>query len=164
MRISCVLLTLFVGAVAPLPLHAQATPMDLSQLAAMQASAMQQNKPAEFVLQHRIDLGLAASQVTALEVLVVAQRDSARTRLARMADRMRANPVNAALVAAVGWSGPVDDAAVRDALCQQSAAQLELILGLAWDRRAVASVLTPTQVAQLPRIQADELTKAIRRP
>lgn len=38
------------------------------------------------------------------------------------------------------------------------------MLGLALERRAVASVLTPTQVAQLPRLQTDDLMKALRRP
>jgi hypothetical protein len=43
-------------------------------------------------------------------------------------------------------------------------AHAKRVLGLAADRRAVASVLTPGQVAQLPRIQADDLMKALKQP
>lgn len=163
MRISLLLFTLLVGGAVPTPLLCQVE-VDPQQRAAMQAQAEQQTKPAEFVLQHRADLDLTAPQIAALETLVVAQRDSARARQARMADRMRTRSTNPALAAAVGWTGPVDEAAVRDALCQQSAFQVEVMLGLAADRRSVASVLTPVQVAQLPRIQMDDLMKAVKRP
>ena len=164
MRISFVLFTMLMGVAMPSPLLAQATQPDPQQIADMQARAAQQMKPAEFVLQYRTDLGLTAPQVAALELLAVAQRDSARARQAHAVDRMRANSTNPALAAAVSWSGPVDEAALRDAMCRQSAAQSESMLGLAADRRAVASVLTPGQVAQLPRIQADDLMKALKQP
>ncbi len=164
MRIPLVLFTLLVGVVVPTPLLSQVTPPDAPQRAAMQAQAEQQLRPAEFVLQHRTDLALTAPQVATLEALAIVQRDSARVRQARIVDRMRTNATSSALAAAVSWSGPVDEAAVRDALCQQSSVQLEITLGLAADRRAVASALTPDQVARLPRIQSDDLMKALKRP
>ena len=87
MRISDVLFTMLMGVAMPSPLLAQATQPDPQQIADMQARAAQQMKPAEFVLQYRTDLGLTAPQVAALELLAVAQRDSARARQARARDR-----------------------------------------------------------------------------
>lgn len=164
MRIPFVLFTVLAGVAVPPPLLSQGPPLDPQQRAAMQAQAEQQTRPAEFVLLHRTDLELTASQVATLETLALVQRDSARARQARAVDRMRTTSTNSALAAAVSWDGPVDEAAVRDALCQQSAVQVEVMLGLAADRRAVASVLTPVQVARLPRIQSDDLMKAWKRP
>jgi hypothetical protein len=163
MRISFVLFTVLVSVAVPPSLLSQVTQLDSQQRAAMQAQAEQQIRPAEFVLQHRTDLALTAPQVATLEALAVVQRDSARARQTRAVDRMRTSSTNPALAAAVSWSGPLDEAAVREALCQQSAFQVEIMLGLASDRRAVASVLTPVQVAQLPRIQTDDLMKVLKR-
>lgn len=159
-----VLFTVLIGVTVPFPMLAQAPQLDPQQRAAMQESAMQQNKPAEFVLQHRTDLSLTEQQVAKLEVLAEAQRDSARVRQTRVVERMRTNPPSRAFVAAVGWSGSVDEAELREALCQQSATQVEMMLGIARDRQAVASVLTPVQVEQLPRLQTGDMMKALGRP
>lgn len=163
MRTVCAKLTVLLVAAAPTSLHAQMPQIDAQQRAAVMAAASQQAKPAEFVLQHRTDLSLTERQVASLEVLAEAQRDSARVRQARTVERMRTNPENPALAAAVSWSGPVDEAAVREALCRQSSTQVEFMMGMAWDRRAVAGVLTPDQVSQLPRLQIGDMIKA-RRP
>ncbi len=159
-----VLFTVLIGVTVPFPMLAQAPQLDPQRRAALQESAMQQNKPAEFVLQHRTDLSLTEQQVATLEVLAEAQRDSARVRQTRMTERMRTNPPRSAIVAAAGWSGSVDEAELREALCEQSAAQMDLLLGVAQDRRAVASVLTAVQVEQLPRLQTGDMMKALGRP
>lgn len=163
MRILSVLFTVLLCIAVPFPVAAQVT-LDPEQQAAMQAAAMQQSRPAEFVLTHRTELGLTAPQVATLETLVVAQRDSARARQMRAMERIRTYAANPALAAAVSWSGPVDAAALRDAMCQQTTSQVEVVLGIASDRRVVASVLTPAQVAQLPRMQSEDMQKAMRRP
>ena len=77
---------------------------------------------------------------------------------------MQAAPPSSGMLAAAGWSGEVDEAALRTALCQQSTNQVELLLGLAWDRRAVAAVLTNAQVTRLPELQMGDVMRAIKRP
>jgi hypothetical protein len=152
-------------AIIPITARAQARPqLDSGQMAALMASAAQMNKPAAFVLLHRADLALTAEQVSSLEALVVAQRDSTVARQSRLVSLTQSNPPSSAMVAAGSWSGELDERALREALCQSSANQAELLLGLARDRRATAAVLTPAQVAQLPALQANDMMKAIKRP
>ena len=149
----------------PVTAQAQAIPLpDSAQMAAMMANAMQMNKPAAFVLQHRIDLALSAEQVSSLEALVVAQRDSMVARQTRIANSTRATPPSSAMLAVGSWKGEIDERGLRDATCQSSANQAELLIGLAGDRRATAAVLTPEQVARLPRLEANDMMKAMRRP
>ena len=164
-RILTSVVALFLGVTIPLTVRGQVSaPFDSVQRAAMMASAMQMKKPAEFVLQHRVELALSAAQVSRLEALAVAQGDSMVARQARLVGQMQANPPSSAMLAAAGWAGEVDERALRDALCQWSANQAETMLGLARDRRAAAAVLTPAQTARLPQLQTDDLLKAIKRP
>ena len=163
MRIPYLLLASVVSVAVPCAVRAQVPTLDSARRAAMLASAMQMNKPAEFVLQHRTELALTAPQVSTLETLVAALRDSATVRQARGVHRLQANPPGAAMMAAMTWSGPVDESALREELCRQSANQVGTLLGLAQDRRAVAAVLTPAQVAQLPQLQTSDLLSAVKR-
>lgn len=164
MRKSMFVASLLAGLTMPLPVRAQErAPLDSAQQAAMRAAAMQINKPAEFVLLLRADLGLTTAQVAALEPLVLAQRDSAAARQARVVSRTLANYSSGALLVAGSWTGEIDESALRDAMCQQGIGSLDVMLGLARDRRAVAALLTAEQVEQLPLLQAFYLTNA-RRP
>ena len=163
MRRPWVLLATFFSGAMPCAARAQVPALDSTQRAAMLATATQMNKPAEFVLQHRTELALTAPQVSTLETLVAALRDSATVRQARGVHRLQANPPGAAMMATMAWSGPVDESALREELCRQSANQVDMLLGLAQDRRAVAAVLTPAQVAQLPQLQTSDLLSAVKR-
>jgi hypothetical protein len=165
MRTVLTSMALLLGVTLPQTARAQvAAPFDSAQLAALMASAMQVIKPARFVLQHRTELALSAAQVSALEVLAVAQGDSMVARQTRLANRMRAKPPSSAVLAAASWVGDVDDSALRAALCELSTDQAEMMLGLALDRRAAAAVLTPGQTVLLPQLLADDLLKAVKRP
>lgn len=137
---------------------------DSAQYAAMLAQAMSMNQPAAFILRHRDDLRLTTSQVAALQSLALAERDSARVRQARLASRMQATPPSAAMVAMGSWTGALDEAAIRDALCQQSILQSDFVLGLARDRRAAAALLTTDQSAKLMSLQMNDMVGSMKRP
>ena len=166
MRISYVLFAvrLLVGVAAPRVGQAQVPPLDSVQRAAMIENAMQVTKPAAFVLQHRTDLALSATQVSTLEALAAAQRDSVAVRQARLVRQAQANSAAPAMADAMSWTGAVDETRLRELACQQSAFQAEILLALVRDRRAAAAVLTAEQVAQLPQLQTDDRLKAIKRP
>lgn len=165
MRKSILVVGLFAGLAAPLSVAAQSQlPPDSAQLAAFSAAAAQANKPAAFVLQHRTELELTPPQVAALEALAQAQRDSAVARQARYVNLMLGTPPSAAMVAAGSWTGEIDESALRDALCQQSANTVDFVLGLARDRRATAALLTAIQAARLSDLQLSDLFTAIKRP
>jgi len=100
----------------------------------------------------------------ALFALAVVQRDSTSAREARLVTRMQSTMSSPAMIALGSWTGLIDEPLLRDALCQQSTMQLDLMLGFAWDRRAVAALLTPAQVSQLPQLQISDMMKAVRRP
>lgn len=158
-------LALLLGVTIPLTARAQAiAPIDSSQVAAMMAKAMQLSKPASFVLQHRAELALSAVQVATLDGLAIAQADSMVVRQARIVAQMQGNPPSSAMLAAASWAGDVDERALRDALCQSSTNQADLMIGLARDRRAIAAVLTSAQIALLPQLQSNEMLKAFKRP
>jgi hypothetical protein len=164
MRISYLLFAVFVLVAAPRVAHAQVPPLDSVQRAAMIASAEQVSKSAAFVLQHRTELALSATQLSALEGLAAAQRDSVAVRQARLVRQMQANTATTAMLDAMSWTGTVDEAGLREAACQQSTVLAEILLALVRDRRAAAALLTATQVALLPQLQMDDMLKAIQRP
>jgi|GEM_PF-3076516 len=168
MRLQHLCLVATVVAAVATPLFAQVTPPVATPVATpragMQESAALQSKAAEFVLQHRAELTLTADQIAKLEVLALAQQDSARERFVRSAERMRASPAIMAFAqTSNSWTGAVDEAAMRDGLCQLSVAQAETMIGIARDRRAVAEVLTPAQIAQLLPLQIGDMKKASNR-
>jgi hypothetical protein len=165
MRISILVAGLVAGLTVPLAVRAQTQfSPDSTQQAAMMAVSMQANKPAAFVLQHRAELELTPAQVAALEALALAQRDSTVARQARYTSRVQANPPSAVFVAMGSWTGEIDESALRDGLCQQSANTVDVILGLARDRRATAALLTAAQAAQLPGLQRGDLMTVFKRP
>jgi hypothetical protein len=139
---------------------------DSSQIMSMMANSMRLLKPAQFVLDHRTDLTLTPEQISLLEFLVVAQRDSAVARQARMMEAFRAssqrNPSSAA--AAMAWTGMIDEQAIRERACEQSANQAETMINVARDRHAVGAILTPAQVAKMPSVEAGDLMKAMQKP
>jgi hypothetical protein len=165
MRIFTTAVAVLLGVAIPATAHGQGIgSLDSSQVAAMMANAMQMNKPASFILLHRAELALSEAQVSRLEALVIAQRDSMVARQARMAERMRTNPPSAAMLAAGTWTGDVDERGVRESMCQSSVGQADMMLGIMRDRRAAAAVLTPVQAARLPQLEASDMLKALRRP
>lgn len=164
MRQTIFVLLFALGLSAPNALDAQAAaPMDSAQLAAMRETAMRQSQPVDFVLQHQADLALTSVQVSALTALRASLRDSAAVRQARLVTQMRNSPPSPAMIAAAGWSGAIDEAALRTALCQQAGGQAEVMLALAHDRRLVAALLTPAQAAQLPTLQTADMMNAMKR-
>jgi hypothetical protein len=141
----------------------RATSLDSARLAAMQGVAMQQSQPVDFVLQLQSDLVLTRPQITALTALRAALTDSATVRQARRVAQLRGRPTAPALIAVSGWTGDLDEVAIQTALCQQAGVQAEGMLTLARDRRAVAALLTPAQVAQLSRLQTSDMMGAVKR-
>jgi TonB family protein len=62
------------------------------------------------------------------------------------------------------WTGPVDELAIREGMVRQSESQAMIMIDMARDRRAVGSVLTPQQVALLPRIEAGTMMRSFPPP
>ncbi|MEP6991319.1 MAG: TonB family protein [bacterium] len=140
---------------------------DSSRMVAMMASSMRLLKPAQFLLDHRMDLALTPEQVPFLEALAVAQADSIPVRQARTIALMveatakrRGSP--SATVSAMSWSGAFDEKALRDMACEQSVLQAESLINLARDRHAAAAALTPAQVAMIPRLEASDMSRVLR--
>lgn len=165
MRILNCAVLLLIAAVMPTTIRAQArAEPDSAQMVAMTATAMQMTKPAEFILKHRTDLALTAQQVSRLEALVVAQRDSNVVRLGRRTGQLLAKGPSAQADLTTSWTGDIDERALREELCRQSANQIDARLALGRDRRAAAAVLTPGQVGRLPHLESDAMMKAFKRP
>ena len=167
------IICLLVSAGAARPVAAQGTPPrpsvmpDSAQMSRMMARALRQRQPAQFVLDHRAELAITPEQVPFLESLALAQVDSARVRYARMAERAVAATRNAVAVRAGGamtWTGPIDEAAIREMSREQAEQSAEIQIDLARDRHAVGAVLTPSQVSTLSRIEASELLSVLARP
>ena len=164
MRAANLLCAVCVGMLASVSVSAQGITMpDSAMRASMSTAAMKLNQPADFVLGHRDDLALSTEQVSKLNALARAMRDSAGVRQARMMSRMRDQKPTPATVAVGGWSGSIDEKALREEMCRSSANTVELVLALAHDRRAVAALLTPEQVKKLPQIQTADMMKAMKR-
>jgi hypothetical protein len=159
--------------VAQAPLSAQTpaskplTMPDSAQMMAATTNAMRMMKPAQFVLDHKADLALSPEQVSFLEYLVVAQRDSAVARQTRQMTQMQASNAKrppSSLASAMAWTGTIDEQAIKDGTCQQSAMQAEIMLNLARDRHAVGAILTPAQIEQMPMVEARDMMKAMKKP
>ena len=140
---------------------------DSSQMAALMAVNMR--SPAQFVLAHNGELALTPEQVGALANVDSALKDSAKVRLARMRDAMRARPplgpaALQSMKSMMEWSGPIDETAIRAQACEQSASQAEVIINLARDRQRVGGLLTDAQRGQLNGLQAADIMKAMKRP
>lgn len=164
MRRTMSLIAVCVGLTAATTASAQGLAMlDSAKQASMMDAAMKWNQPAEFVLGHRAELALSTDQVSKLNALTRALRDSAGVRQARMLARAKGQKPSPAIMAAAAWSGPIDEKALREETCKQSANSVEITLALAHDRRATAALLTAEQVQKLPQLQRAEMMKAMKR-
>ncbi len=156
------LLPIVLIALTPRVSHAQPPVLFSERQAAILESGRLLNTPAEFVLQHRKELALTDTQVTALERLASALRDSSTARTAIRVQQSLQSSENPDLSAAMEWTGPINESAIRDAMRVQSVIQADIMVAGARDRRLVGALLTPEQRAQLPELQMWELMKAAR--
>ncbi|MDB4913347.1 MAG: hypothetical protein JWM95_991 [Gemmatimonadetes bacterium] len=141
--------------------------MDSTQMASALARSMRQLQPAVVVLGYRNELALTPEQVSYLETLVIAQKDSQAVRQARMVMRMREQSKDRTMAAAVpsfSWTGTIDEAALREQACAQAALSVDSTIGLLSDRHAVGAVLTPEQLARLPKLEMQSLMASMKRP
>ena len=139
---------------------------DSAQMSAAMAMSARMRSPARFALSMQKEIGLSAQQVAALEVLVRAQSDSESVRVLRMMQQMetttRGKSPTAAMDGIATWTGPVDEAAIRAAACEQSKAQAEILIGMIRDRHAVGELLTTTQQEALDRLQGEMMAGAFK--
>ena len=152
---------------AQAPTMLPGTAPDSSQIMTVMANSMRLLKPARFALDHRADLALTPVQVSLLEQLVIAQRDSAdvrHTRLIALTQTMIAKRPPSGFIAAMQWTGAADEQAIKDSACQQSVVQAEGLINLVRDRHAVGAVLTPAQIAQLPMMEASDMMSGMKKP
>jgi Spy/CpxP family protein refolding chaperone len=156
------IVTAFLLVSAPALVHAQVPALSPERQAAVMEASRLLNDPVEFVLQHRTALALTAEQVTALEKLRAALRDSATARTAQRMRQAQENARQPGLASAMAWAGPIDEKAIRDAMRRQSSVQAEILITSARDRRTVGALLTPEQRGRLPQLQTDEMLKAVR--
>ena len=165
-----ILRTLTVLVLVPITASAQAKSTyqapDSAQMANMMARSMKQLKPAELVLGYKDQLALTPEQVGFLQMLVKAQQDSQAVRQERMMGRMmtEATPRSAAVITSMSWSGPVDEAALREQACAQAQRSVDATIGLAHDRHAVGAVLTAEQLRRLPQLESQAMMDAMKRP
>jgi TonB family protein len=139
--------------------------MDSTQMANVMRNSMAMMRPAELVLEHRAELALTTDQVTRLEAIAAAQRDSQAVRQRRMVVEMRER--NTKLTDRSGimaWTGPVDEQAIREVARIQSGAQAEALINLVRDRHAAGAVLTPSQLVLIPRLEAGAMMRGVMRP
>ena len=139
---------------------------DSAQMSAAMAMSARMRSPARFALSMQKEIGLSAQQVAALEVLVRAQSDSESVRVLRMMQQRQTTPRGKSPMAAMEgiatWTGPVDEAAIRAAACEQSKAQAEILIGMIRDRHAVGELLTTTQQEELDRLQRELMAGAFK--
>lgn len=158
---SLIFSTVFVLLV-PAHLSAQQPTLTPERQAAMMEAGRMAMMPAAFVLQHRQELSLTETQVSAVEKLAAVLRDSASLRMTRRMSRSQKAPAMKGMTNLMDWGGPIDESAIRKAMREQSEMQADLMIGMARDRRAVAALLTAEQRAKLPQLQMNEMTKAAR--
>jgi hypothetical protein len=123
--------------------------------------------PARLALMMKEELGLNPKQVTAIEALVPIEADSIRARLERLTKVVRQNAPSArnkggAIAAGLSWTGPIDEAAIRAAACEQAREQADMLIGRMRDRRALGAVLTTTQQRQFDRSQGEAMMRVLR--
>lgn len=162
MRNRSLTIPLVLALIIPATVHAQPPAISPEQQTAMLQAGRLINAPAEFVLQHRQELALTDAQAASIQTLAAALRDSATARTARRMRESQKVAPTPALASAMNWTGPIDEAAIRDAMRRQSTQQADIVIGSARDRRAVGALLTPEQRAKLPQLQMAEMSKAMR--
>jgi Spy/CpxP family protein refolding chaperone len=162
MRTRQLILPALLLVLASRPIRAQEPVLSAERRAAITEASRLVNAPADFVLRHRTELALSEQQVASLEKLAAALRDSSVARMARLTRDAQATGTSAGLMSAMEWSGPIDEAAIRERMRQQSLGQAEFMIAGARDRRAVGALLTPEQRAKLTPLQMAEMSKAMR--
>lgn len=143
----------FVGMLA----QAQSTPDSTAMVAAL-SRGMRLLAPAQFVLDHRVELALTPEQVPILESLVRAQADSMMVRVRRLS----ITPPSRTATEFMSWSGPINEQVIREAARLASDGQAQVQIGIAKDRHVVGAVLTPEQLAILPRLESGDMMKLVR--
>lgn len=141
---------------------AQQPALSPERQASVREAARLLNDPVQFVLQHRQELALTQAQVAALAQLATALRDSTSVRTTLRLQQAQHTAQHPGLASVMQWVGPIDEAAIREAMRQQSAMQAEIMIASARDRRAVGALLSEAQRAQLPQLQTAEMLKAAR--
>lgn len=141
--------------------QAQSVP-DSAGMAAALSSGMRMLAPAQFVLDHRTELGLTPVQVSRVESLVRAHADSVTIRMQRRMSVTR--PTTRAETGFMSWSGPIDESAIRESARRASEGQAQLLIDIARDRRVVGAVLTADQLSVLPRLEFTDMRKSMRGP
>lgn len=162
MRNRGLFLSVLLLAFVPQITRAQQPTLSPERQAAVLEAGRLLNDPVQFVLQHRQELALTKTQVTSLEQLATALRDSTAARTALRLRQAQQTAKQPGLANVMDWTGPIDESAIREAMRQQSAMQAEIMIASARDRRAVGALLSAEQRAQLPPLQMSEMMKAAR--
>jgi TonB family protein len=136
--------------------------IDSTQLANVMRNSLAMTHPAELVLAHRADLALTAEQVTQIEAIAAAQRDSQAVRQQRMIVEMKERKTKLTDRSdIITWTGRVDEQAIREVARLQSGVQAEALINLVRDRHAVGAVLTPSQLALIPRLEVGAMMRGV---
>jgi hypothetical protein len=137
-----------VGVIADQPMP------DSAQQAAMLAISRRMQSPAAVALTMKQDLGLKPEQVAAIEALVPVEADSMRARMRRVMELVQQNAQkNQGTGQGMGWTDPIDEVVIRAAMCDQSRAQAEMVIGMMRDRHALGALLTVDQQHQFDELQ-----------
>jgi competence protein ComGC len=153
-----VLLLVFVPRIT----RAQQSVLSPDRQAAILEAGRLLNDPVQFVLQYRQELALTKTQVTSLEQLATALRDSTSARTALRVQQAQQTAKQPGFANVMEFTGPIDESAIRETMRQQSAMQADIMIASARDRRAVGALLSAEQRAQLPHLQMSEMMKAAR--
>lgn len=163
MRNVVVSVAVLLFALPPRAVQSQPPAITPERQAAITEASRRLNDPVQFVLQHRAELGLTSAQVSALEKMGTALRDSSSARAALLLAQSQKNATLPGMANAMEWSGPIDEPAIRESARQQSAIQAEIMLATARDRRSVGALLNPEQRMRLPQLQLAAMRKAAQR-
>jgi hypothetical protein len=133
---------------------------DSAQQAAMFAVTARMRSPAAMALSVKEELKLSPEQVAAIEALVPIEADSGRVRMERMMASTRQSAKAPGWSTA--WTGPIDEAAVRAAACEQARTTADMMIGMMRDRHALGVLLTPDQQQQFDRLQGQMMMRIMR--
>ena len=62
----------------------------------------------------------------------------------------------------MSWTGPVDESAIRTAMCEQSRASADMLIGMMRDRHALGVLLTPDQQHRFDALQGEMMVRAMK--
>jgi hypothetical protein len=133
---------------------------DSAQQAAVLALGARMRSPAAVALSVKEELGLSPEQVAAIEALVKIEADSGRVRMERMMASAKQNAKSGA--ALNEWTGPIDEAAVRAAACEQSRTTADMMIGMMRDRHALGALLREDQQHLFDRLQSEMMMHLMR--